>query len=121
MLSMIHRPPPGPCSLPGGKFGQARLLATLLPMLWLAGCASAPPAAEAGHTESTAVATAQPSAEVAQGSRWERRNEVRCIDTKITGSHFQRRVCMTEAQWDKLEQDSRQLLLEWQGPKGGAR
>lgn len=76
---------------------------------------------DAGLTESAAVATAQPGVEAAQGSRWERRNEVRCTDGKITGSHFQRRICLTEAQWDKLEEDGKQALRDLQGPKTGAR
>lgn len=116
---------PGPCrSRPAGDMtGQARLLAVLLPLLWLAGCASAVPATDAAPAAGVAAASPEREAvsEAGESSRWARRNEVRCVDGKISGSHFQRRICLTEAQWDKLEEDGKQALRELQGPKTGAR
>jgi Spy/CpxP family protein refolding chaperone len=116
---------PGLCRLrPAGDMtGQARLLAVLLPLLWLAGCASAGPAADAAPA--AGIAAASPEREAASeaegSSRWARRNEVRCIEGTITGSHFRRQICLTEAQWAKLEEDGKQALRELQGPKVGQR
>ena len=116
---------PGLCTLgPAGETSwQTRLLAVLLPLLWLAGCASAGPAADVALTAGAAAASpAVDAASEAEGSsRWARRNEVRCIEGTITGSHFRRQICLTEAQWDKLEEDGKQALRELQGPKTGAR
>lgn len=59
-------------------------------------------------------------ATVITGGRGDR-SDVRCVDTAITGSRIARRICLTEAEWERWRMDSQELLREWQGPKTGAR
>jgi hypothetical protein len=77
--------------------------------LALAGCAS--PAENA----------AMPTPEAVANKAADGRGEVRCIDAAMTGSRIRQRVCLSEADWERWQRDSQELLREWQGPKTQAR
>jgi hypothetical protein len=98
--------------------------------LALSGCAAPSDRAATPETASLSAATSQVVTAVAQPEADEARiiagaadasSEVRCIDTAITGSRIPKRVCLTEAQWERWRMDSQELLREWQGPKTGTR
>ena len=50
-------------------------------------------------------------------------NKVICREEQVTGSHFERRVCMTRAAWDKQTQDALRMerqLNEQAATNGGS-
>lgn len=96
----------------------------------LAGCASAPESVETTAADAAESAPLQAVAAVDPTRAAEpaltaddalEAGDVRCVDTVITGSRISRRVCLTEAEWERWRRDSQELLREWQGPKTQAR
>lgn len=105
-------------------------IAVLACALALAGCATpsertatpgiAPVNAAAQQPDTTMAPPAAGEAQLTAGNA-DGQGDVRCVETAITGSRIPRRICLTEAEWERWRMDSQELVREWQGPKTGAR
>ena len=75
-------------------------------VLWAAGCAG----------DGDVKQVAMNEALVPANGEW-----IRCVDEPLTGSRIPQRKCLTESQWRRLEEASRDGARALQGPIYGSR
>lgn len=79
-------------------------------MLVLAGCATSTPTADA-PTDTTQVAEA-PMFTINRLKAGSGEGEQICKQQAVTGSKFKRKLCATEAEWDKLADDNQAAVTD---------